>query len=149
MYHPGTPTPATTVLSEEEMLNLQTIVHKVPISDFCVNYVSNLVRATRPAEQKAPQFIKDWIQWGAGPRGGQALIATAQARAALDGRPEVDITDIKAMATAVLRHRIVLNYNAEAQGQTSETVIKRLLNEIPLNPAAEKAHERINQVLKA
>ncbi|MCL2647489.1 MAG: MoxR family ATPase [Phycisphaerales bacterium] len=145
----GNPVVATTVLSEDEMLELQGIVHKVPVSDFCVNYVSNLVRSTRHGEAKSPQFIKDWVQWGAGPRGGQALIATAQARAALDGRPEVDIADIKAMATAVLRHRIVLNYNAEAQGQTAETVIRRLIDTIPSDTAAEQAHERINRVLKA
>jgi len=139
----------STVLNEAEMLELQGIVHKVPISDFCVNYVSSLVRATRHDEPKAPQFIKDWVQWGAGPRGGQALISTAQARAALDGRPEVDVADIKAMATAVLRHRIVLNYNAEAQGQTAETVIRRLIESIPLDASAEQAHERIKRVLKA
>jgi MoxR-like ATPase len=145
----GNPKAPVTVLSEEEMLALQTLVHKVPVSDYCVNYVATLIRSTRHAEAKAPQFVKDWVQWGVGPRGGQSLIAAAQARAALDGRPEVEIADIKAMATAVLRHRIVLNYNAEAQGQTTESVIKKLVESIPLDPAAEKAHERIGRVLKS
>jgi MoxR-like ATPase len=149
MTSTGNQVAPTTVLSEEEMLSLQAIVHKVPVSDYCVNYVSTLVRSTRHADAKAPQFIKDWVLWGVGPRGGQSLIASAQARAALDGRPEVDITDIKAMATAVLRHRIVLNYNAEAQGQTAETVIRRLIDSIPLDAAADKTHERISRVLKS
>src|SRR5450432_782631 len=103
------------VLSGEEMLALQKIVRRVPVSDLCVAYVARLVRATRPADPATPQFIKDWVLWGVGPRGGQSLIMAARARAALDGRPEVGIEDIKAMAGAVLHHRIVLNYNAESQ----------------------------------
>ena len=145
----GNPVAPTPLLSGEEMLALQKIVHKVPVSDYCVNYVANLVRATRAGDPKSPRFIKDWVQWGVGPRGGQSLIAAAQARAALDGRPEVDVGDIQAMVGAVLRHRIVLNYNAEAQGQTAETVIQRLVEAIPLDHAAEQAHERIGQVLKS
>src|SRR4029078_6365124 len=93
--------------------------------------VARLVRSTRPAEKTSPKFIRDWVLWGVGPRGGQSLLMAARARAALDGRPEGDVDDIRAMATAVLRHRIVLNYNAESQGQTSETVIQRLIEEIP------------------
>jgi MoxR-like ATPase len=137
------------VLGGEEMLALQDIVRKVPVSDFCVNYVSGLIRATRPAEAKGPQFVKDWVLWGVGPRGGQSLIATAKARAALDGRPEVDVEDIKALAKPVLRHRLVLNYNAEAQGQTPETVIQKLIDTIPLHTEAPATHGRIESVLKA
>jgi MoxR-like ATPase len=81
--------------------------------------------------------------------GGQALIAVAKARAALDGRPEVDIADIKALAKPVLRHRIVLNYNAEAQGQTPETVIQKLIDNIPIHAEAPASHGRIESVLKA
>src|SRR5262249_32934048 len=114
----GQQTDPTPILSADEMLALQGIVQKMPVSDYCVNYVASLVRATRASDPKAPRFVKDWVQWGVGPRGGQSLIAAAQARAALDGRPEVDVSDIRAMIGAVLRHRIVLNYNAEAQGQT-------------------------------
>ncbi len=145
----GNPVAPTPLLSGEEMLALQKIVHKVPVSDYCVNYVATLVRSTRAADPKSPRFIKDWVQWGVGPRGGQSLIAAAQARAALDGRPEVDVGDIQAMVGAVLRHRIVLNYNAEAQGQTAETVIQKLVEAIPLDRAAEQVHERIGHVLKA
>jgi MoxR-like ATPase len=139
----------TTVLSGEEMLALQRVVQKVPVSDYCVNYVATLVRSTRIGQAGSPGFVKEWISWGIGPRGGQSLIAAAQARAALDGRPEVDIGDIQVMAKAVLRHRIVLNYNAEAQGQTAETVIQKLIDAIPLDAAAERTHERIRHVLKA
>jgi MoxR-like ATPase len=136
------------VLGAEEMLALQEIVRKVPTSDFCVNYVSRLVRSTRPQEKASPQFIRDWVLWGVGPRGGQALLMAARARAALDGRPEVDVDDIKAMATAVLRHRIVLNYNAESQGQTSETVINRLMAEIPASNVDHQTRARVESVLK-
>jgi MoxR-like ATPase len=136
------------VLGAQEMLALQEIVRKVPASDYCVNYVARLVRSTRPHEKSAPQFIRDWVLWGVGPRGGQALLMAARARAALDGRPEVDIDDIKAMATAVLRHRVVLNYNAESLGETSETVIKRLMEEIPTADVDRKTRERVESVLK-
>jgi MoxR-like ATPase len=137
------------VLGGEEMLALQKIVHKVPVSDFIVSYVSALVRSTRAAEAKCPQFVRDWVLWGVGPRGGQALISVAKARAALDGRPEVSIDDIKALAAPVLRHRIVLNYNAEAQGQTPETVIQKLIDAIPVHAEAQSSHGRIESVLKA
>ena len=137
------------VLGGEELLALQKIVHKVPVSEFIVSYVSALIRSTRAAEAKCPQFVKDWVLWGVGPRGGQALIAVAKARAALDGRPEVDVSDIKALAAPVLRHRIVLNYNAEAQGQTPETVIQKLIDNIPIHAEAPASHGRIESVLKA
>ena len=132
------------VLSREEMLELQRIVRRVPVSDFIVNYVAQLVRSTRHNDPGSPQFIRDWVLWGVGPRGGQSLISSAQARAALDGRPEVDIEDIQAMSTPVLRHRIVLNYNAESQGQTAETVIKKLVETIP----AHEGSSRVEKVLR-
>ncbi|HEX4796991.1 MAG TPA: AAA family ATPase [Humisphaera sp.] len=139
---------AQPVLGAAEMLALQEIVRKVPASDYCVNYVARLVRSTRPNEKASPKFIRDWVLWGVGPRGGQALLMAARARAALDGRPEVDVDDIKAMATAVLRHRVVLNYNAESQGQTSETVIDRLMSEIPLADVDRATRSRVESVLK-
>jgi MoxR-like ATPase len=137
------------VLSGEEMLHLQTIVRKVPVSDLIVDYVASLVRSTRPKEGGAPAFVRDWVLWGVGPRGGQSLIAAAQARAALDGRPQVEVEDIKAVATPVLRHRLVLNYNAESQGQTPETVIKKLIAETPLHPTRQESGARVERLLKA
>ena len=138
---------AEPVLAGEEMLRLQKVIRRVPVSDLCVNYIANLVRATRLNEPDAPQFVKDWVMWGVGPRGGQSLMTATRARAALDGRPEVSVDDIKAMAVPVLRHRIVLNYNAESLGQTPETVIKRLLDEVPL--VEKDPHARLEAVLKS
>jgi MoxR-like ATPase len=87
--------------------------------------------------------------WGVGPRGGQSLILAAKARAALAGRPEVEAEDLQALAPAVLRHRIVLNYNAEAEGQTSDTVIARLLDAVPLHDNRKMHHGSLERVLKA
>jgi MoxR-like ATPase len=136
------------VVGAEEMLQLQGIVRRVPISDLCLDYVARLVRSTRPAEAAAPGFIREWVHWGVGPRGGQSLIMAARARAALDGRPEVGVDDIRAMAGAVLRHRIVLNYTAESKGQTSETVIRKLVETIALHDGAPAERERIARVLQ-
>ncbi len=138
----------TPVISGEEMLHLQKIVRRVPVSDLCVNYVTRLVRATRAADPAAPQFVKDWVLWGVGPRGGQSLIMASRARAALDGRPEVGVEDIRAMAAAVLRHRMVLNYTAESQGQTTETVVKKLVATLPLHEGAKEERSRVEAVLR-
>ena len=142
------PVDPTPILSGEEMLELQRIVHRVPVSDLIVDYVASLVRSTRLQNPDAPQFIKDWVLWGVGPRGGQSLIVAAQARAALDGRPQVEVDDVRALAAPVLRHRLVLNYNAESQGQTPDTVIKKLLDAIPLRRTPESA-ARVERVIKA
>jgi len=144
----GAGTEPTAVIGGEEMLKLQEIVRRVPVSDFCVDYVGRLVRSTRPADAAAPAFIKNWIHWGVGPRGGQSLIMASRAKAALDGRPEVDIDDLKSLATAVLRHRMVLNYNAESQGQTAETVIEKLIETIPVHANAAETMQRVERVLK-
>ena len=143
----GTFVEPTPVLGQQEMIALQKVVRRVPVSDFIVNYVAQLVRSTRHNDPSSPQFIKDWVLWGCGPRGGQSLISSAQARAALDGRPEVEIDDIKAMSIAVLRHRMVLNYNAESAGQTAETVVKKLIETIPVVDAG-AVGSRLEKVLK-
>jgi MoxR-like ATPase len=142
------PSAPAAVVSGDEMLKLQGIVRRVPISDLCVEYIARLVRSTRPSDPAAPKFIRDWLLWGVGPRGGQSLIMAGRARAALDGRPEVDVEDIRAMAAAVLRHRVVLNYNAESEGQTSETIIKKLVDSMAMHesPPLEKA--RVEKVLR-
>ncbi|MBA3273822.1 MAG: MoxR family ATPase [Chthoniobacterales bacterium] len=138
----------TPVIGADEMLALQKIVRRVPVSDFCIEYVSNLVRATRQREAGVPAFIKEWVMWGVGPRGGQSLIATAQARAALDGRPQVEVEDIQAMAPAVLRHRLVLNYHAESEGQTPDSVVKKLIETIPVHKSGEGSNGRVERLLK-
>jgi len=86
-----------------------------------------LVRLTRPDEESAPKFVKEWIEWGAGPRASQYLILGAKARCILDGRPTPEIEDVKAVAVPVLRHRLVTNFNAEADGVSSVEIVRRLL----------------------
>jgi len=122
----------------EQMLELQKTVRRVPINDLLLDYVMRFIRSTRGADPLAPDFIKRWLLWGAGPRGGQSLIMAAKTRAALRGRPEVSVEDLQAMAVPVLRHRIVVNYNAEAEGESADTVIQRLIEAVPVggDPAA-------------
>ncbi len=119
----------TPLITGERIAALQRLVRRVPVSDQCIDYAMDLVRATRGPEHGGPKYIGDWVSWGAGPRAGQALILAAKARAALAGRPSVSADDIRAVARPVLRHRIVINYNAQAAGESSDSIIKRLLDE--------------------
>jgi MoxR-like ATPase len=118
------------VLSAKAITNLQKLVTSVPISDYAVEYVTRLVRATRPADEKTPQFIRELVDYGAGPRAGQNLILGGKAMAAMDGRFSVSLDDIRKVAIPVLRHRISTNFQAQAEGQTTESLIKRLIAEI-------------------
>jgi MoxR-like ATPase len=102
----------------------------VPISDYAIKYVARLVRATRPADPQTPAFVKELIDFGAGPRAGINLILGAKAMAAMDGRFSVSLDDVRKVAIPVLRHRIATNFQAQAEGQTTDSLIKRLLNEI-------------------
>lgn len=117
------------VLSAEKIIEMQGLVRRVPVADNVVDYAVNLVSSTRPVSQKAPQFVKDWTHWGAGPRASQFLILGAKTRAILDGRPTPDIDDVRAVAVPVLRHRIVNNFNAEADGISTVDIVNRLLEE--------------------
>jgi len=117
-------------LDAKEIIHLQDIVRKVPASDYVVEYAVNLVAATRPSSLKAPEFIKRWVSWGASPRGSQNLILGGKARSILNGRFNVSVEDIRALAHPVLRHRIILNFNAEAEGVRTDEVINRLLKTI-------------------
>ena len=118
------------VLSADAIVNLQKLVTSVPISEYVVKYVARLVRATRPNDDKSPQFVKELVDWGAGPRAGQNLILGGKAMAAMDGRFSVSLDDIRKVAVPVLRHRISTNFQAQAEGQTTESLIHRLLTEI-------------------
>jgi len=118
------------VLSGKAIVNLQKLVTSVPISDYAVKYVTRLVRATRPADPQTPQFVKDFIDWGAGPRAGQNLILGGKAMAAMDGRFSVSLDDIRKVAVPVLRHRLSTNFQAQAEGQNTDSIIKRLIAEI-------------------
>lgn len=117
------------IISAEEILQAQALVRQVSISDDLVKYVSKLIRATRP-DTTTVAYVKEWVRWGAGPRAGQALILTAKARALLKGRYAVLMEDLHAMATPVLRHRILLNFKAEAEGITSDQVTAELIKAI-------------------
>ena len=117
------------VLHAAEIQQLQMLVRDVHISQDLVQYVATLIRATRPAGTTV-NFVKEWVRWGAGPRAGQALILTAKSRALLQGRYAVVMDDIQAMAAPVLRHRILLNFKAEAEQVSSDNVTEVLLKEV-------------------
>jgi MoxR-like ATPase len=117
------------VLTAEEIQQAQALVRQVSISEDLVYYVSKLIRATRPDTTTVP-FVKEWVRWGSGPRAGQALILTAKARALLKGRYAVLMEDIHAMAYPVLRHRILMNFKAEAENITSDKVTEELIKAI-------------------
>ena len=119
------------VLGKPEILALQDIVRRVPVSDHVVKYATRLVRATRPQTPGSPKFINDWIYCGAGPRACQYLILGAKARAVLDGRANVSCNDIRSAALPVLRHRMFTNFNADSEGISTVEIIKRLLEAVP------------------
>ncbi|MCX7425235.1 MAG: MoxR family ATPase [Planctomycetia bacterium] len=119
------------VLSGKAIINLQKLVGSVAVSQYIIQYVSRLVRATRPKDETAPGFIRELVDWGAGPRAGQFLIQGGKALAAMDGRFSVAIEDVQKIAVPVLRHRISTNFQAQAEGLNTEDVIERLLRETP------------------
>lgn len=125
------------VFSSRAILNIQKLVQSVAVSEYVIKYVARLVRATRPRDSESPQFVKELVDWGAGPRAGQNLINGGKAIAAMEGRFSVAIEDVKKIATPVLRHRIGTNFQAQAEGMTNVDVITKLLNEIP-EPKIEK-----------
>lgn len=120
------------VLSGRAILNLQKLVNSVAVSEYIIKYASRLVRATRPRDDSAPQFVRDVVDWGAGPRAGQFLIHGGKALAAMEGRFSVAIDDIRKVAVPVLRHRVSTNFQAQAEGLTNEDVITRLVKEVPV-----------------
>ncbi|RYU86837.1 MoxR family ATPase [Mucilaginibacter terrigena] len=117
------------VITAAEIMQAQELVRQVTINEDLTRYVSELIRATRP-DTTTTAYVKEWVRWGAGPRAGQALILTAKARALLKGRYSVLMEDIHAMAPAVLRHRILMNFKAEAEGITSDKVTAELIKVI-------------------
>ncbi len=119
------------VLSGEEVTSLQEIVRRVPVADHVIRYALQLTRLTRRAEGGCPDFVNDYVGWGAGPRASQYLILAGKARALLKGRYHVSTDDIRAVALPVLRHRVVTNFNAEAEGMRSDTIVKRLVEFVP------------------
>jgi MoxR-like ATPase len=117
----------TKVLSGKAIVNLQKLIRSVPVGDYVIDYVARLVRATRPRDATAPDFVRKMVDWGAGPRAGQFLVMAGKALAAMDGRFSVAVDDVKKAAIPVLRHRISANFQAQAEGKTSEDIITQLL----------------------
>ena len=118
------------VLGAEELLEIQDAIRAIPVADHIYDYCLALTRGTRVRSTDPLPFLKDWVTWGAGPRASQFLILGAKANAALAGRNHVSIEDVKGVAHPVLRHRIVTNFSAAAEGITSDQLIDRLLNEV-------------------
>src|SRR5206468_1259173 len=118
------------MLSGKAIVNLPKLVTSVPIADYTLNYVARIVRATRPRDPQSPQFVKDLVDWGAGPRAGQNRILGGKAMAAMDGRFSVSLDDIRKVAVPVLRHRISTNFQAQAEGQTTDSLIRKLIAQV-------------------
>ncbi|MCG6156293.1 AAA family ATPase [Rubinisphaera margarita] len=137
------------VLDADEIIELQRVVKQVPISDHVVEYALALVRQTRIRGDIAPDFVKEWLSWGAGPRAVQYLILGAKTRALLYGRAHVSTEDIAALARPVLRHRIVTNFTAESEGITTDDVIDRLLQETPSKEGELSRDPRLKKIFAA
>jgi MoxR-like ATPase len=118
------------VLGRNEILFFQDLVRRVPAADNVISYAVQLVTRTRPKDPSAPQYIRDWLSWGAGPRASQYLILGAKTRAILDGRHTPDVEDVRAVVGPVLRHRIVPNFNAEADGVSAIQIVQKLMENI-------------------
>jgi MoxR-like ATPase len=115
------------VITPEEILSLQELVRRVPVADHVVRFAVELVRKSRPKTDGAPDFVNEFLSWGAGPRASQYLVLAAKARAVLEGRFAASVEDVKAVARPVLRHRVLTNFHAEAEGMTSAKIVDRLL----------------------
>jgi MoxR-like ATPase len=124
------PADIESVLSPVELIAHQELVRRIPVPQSVVDHVVELLRASRPASDTAPAAVKELLRWGAGPRAGQQLIAAAQARAALDGRPAVNVHDVRALAGAVLEHRLVRSFVAESRGVTTREIMGEILGAV-------------------
>ena len=122
--------PITPLFTGEDVLRFHDIVRKVPVAEDLVRYAVRLAAASRPHQKDAPDYINTWVSWGAGLRAGQFLVLGSKVRALLQGRSHVTTDDIRALAHPTLRHRILINYRAEAEGITVTNVIDRLLNSL-------------------
>lgn len=118
------------VFSKESIIDFQDLVLRVPISENVVNYAVRLSSSTRPNEDTGSEYVKKWVEWGAGPRASQYLVLGAKAKALLDGRPTPSIEDIQSLAPDILRHRILPNFNAEAEGIKVDDIINQLIKNI-------------------
>lgn len=122
------------VFSPDEIINFQRLVTRVPVADYVIDYAVRLVRASRPSEPDAPDFIKRWVSWGAGPRASQFLVLGGKSRCILNGRYAVTCEDVRSIAIPILQHRIITNFYAEAEGKTSLDIVKELLETVKEHP---------------
>jgi MoxR-like ATPase len=138
----------TAVLDGAAVQRLQHLIRRVPIADHVIQYAMRLVRATRVSEADVPDFVRDYVSWGAGPRACQYLVLGGKARAVLHGRFHVSTDDVQAVAKPVLRHRIITNFNADAEQVTADVLVDRLIAHIPAKEGAIVADARTSKVLK-
>jgi MoxR-like ATPase len=115
------------ILTQQEIIDFQQIIRKIPINDNVLKYAVTLASKTRPESELAPEITKNYLKWGAGPRASQYLVVGAKTHAALHGKYSPDIEDVKAVAVSILRHRIIKNYKAEAENISIENIIDQLL----------------------
>jgi len=118
------------IFTGEDVLRFHDLVRQVPVAENLIRYAVRLTAASRPQQTNAPAFVNDWVSWGAGTRAGQFLVLGSKARALLQGRTHVSAADIRTLAAPVLRHRILVNYRAEAEGKNVETIVLRLLEAV-------------------
>jgi MoxR-like ATPase len=137
------------VLTGKEILELQQMVREVPVTDHLVDYALALVRQTRIGQAGVPEFVNEWLSWGAGPRAVQYLLLGAKARALLKGRTYVSTEDLQALAAPVLRHRIVTNFSAESEGITTDRVIDKLLETTPAKEGELTSDPRLKAIFSA
>jgi MoxR-like ATPase len=138
----------TKVLSGPEILELQEIVRKIPVADHVAKYAVRIARTTRRTAGE-PDFVRDYVSWGAGPRASQYLVLAAKARAVLHGRSFASTEDIRSVALPVLRHRIVTNFNAEAEGLKADDILGRLLNHVPVDETEAATSGKLPKVFKS
>ena len=136
------------LLDAAAVMRLQQVVRRVPVTDHVIHYAMQLVRATRLTGQDVPDFVRQYVSWGAGPRACQYLILGGKARAAVNGRCHVSTGDIQAVAAAVLRHRVITNFNADAEGVSTDDIVARLIEAIPAKAGAIDTDPRTRGTLK-
>ena len=139
----------TPTLDAEQILHLQQIVRRVPVADHVLRYALQLTRLTRREKADVPDFINDYVSWGAGPRASQYLVLGAKARAVLHGRYYADIDDICAVALPVLRHRIMTNFNAEAEGLKPDDIVRRLIEFVPREQFESDSSGKLPEVFRS
>ena len=127
----GEPPPLRTVMNDRQLLNMQKLIAAIPATEYLIDYAARLTRASRPSDESAPDFIRKFVDWGAGPRAGQFLVLAAKAFAAMDGRAAASLDDLRHAAIPTLRHRIACNFAAQAEALDSVKIVKMLLETVP------------------